>query len=77
MPDIEGLSARYVIHLMLHMSGAQILSQSTLAPKIKYLCEQASEAVLTGTGGTIARVDINERAVLETLSLAVSRVPQR
>jgi len=73
MRDIEGLSAEYVVQIFMHMDGQQILSQATLVPKVEYLCEQASEAILTGTGGTVPRVDINERAVLETLSLAVSR----
>lgn len=70
MPDIEGLSAQAVLHLMLHMSGQQVLSHGTLANKVKYLCEQVSLIE-----DVTVRTDIDQPRVLETLSLVVAKKP--
>jgi hypothetical protein len=54
-----------LVRLLMHLSGAQVLSEATLSADVAYLTEAASTAVGV-------RVDVSRAAILRTLALVVA-----
>jgi len=66
---VTALEGQALIRLALHLAGAQVLSEATLAKDLRWLLEQAGVAV-----GLV--VDINTAAIMRTLALVVATCPE-